>query len=574
VFLDKRLLKWVKDLRIKFILPISAEVLLAFFIIIEAVYLSVITEKVFLQNRSLEDIFPELAGFFLISILRVLTSWQEQKRLSYTGSVLKTHLQSRLINRIHESGPSGLPENSAAELSTLYTGHVDAIVRYVTEYMPHLVRALVIPVVILVWIFPLDLITGFILLLTAPLIPLFMILIGSMTETATHRRWQQLARMRAYFFDVLQGLTTIRIFGRPGYFLERIRKTSEDFRSGSMRVLRIAFLSALVMELLTTISMAVIAVEIGLRLLYGSMIFRDAFFILILAPDFYQPMRLLGGLFHNAVAGSAAADRYERWLSSGEKQIVSPAENTGRAEAVPIRFENVSCRYPQRSEPALNAITITIPPVGLTVVSGPSGAGKSTLLALLMRFVEPMEGRILLGKTPLEDLHPRRWRRQTAWISQDPYLFNRTILENIALAKPGASRSEIESATRSAGLTEVIEQLPHGLDTPVGEQGLRLSAGERQRVALARVFLRNAPYVFMDEPTASLDPHTDYLIRRSIEVLSEDRLVMVISHRPEIKSKAALVLALSDGRLAAKDFHKFPDPNGKENGPDSGGRND
>ena len=326
MFVDKRLLKWVKDLRGNFILPLTAEFLNAFFIIVQAYYLSVITEKVFLKSHSLKDILPEMTGFFLISTLRILIAWIEQKRISSTGLVLKKDLQSRLIRRIHAYGPSSQLENSAAELSTFYTDGVNAIVRYVTEYIPNLIRALVLPAAILIWIFPLDLITGFILLLTAPLIPLFMILIGSMTETATRRKWQQLSRMRAYFLDVLQGLTTIRIFGRTGYFLERIKRTSEDFRSGSMQVLRIAFLSALIMELLTTISMAVIAVEIGLRLLYEGMIFREAFFILILTPDFYQPMRMLGGLFHNAVAGSAAADRFERRMSSGVGRIIAPDE--------------------------------------------------------------------------------------------------------------------------------------------------------------------------------------------------------------------------------------------------------
>ena len=523
--------------------------------VVQALLLAWIIDGIFLRDKNLNDLLSQLIGFFLSGTLRLCVTWFQQKILTETGSKIKNGLRSRLIKYFHNDQIAASTGSVTGDLISLYGSQIDAITQYLVTYLPQLLRALAIPVIVLLFVFPLDLLSAIVFLITASLIPLFMMLIGNMTESAARRKWRQLSRMNAFFLDVIQGLTTIKLFGRVSYFLERINQISNDFRTGSMRVLRIAFLSALVMEMLTTLSTAVIAVEIGLRLLYDHITFSEAMFILIIAPEFYQPMRQLGSRFHIATEGLSAASKYTGYLSPESPKPVPFVKIVPDLKCMPIRFENIYAQYPERNEPALSGITFALPLKGLTVLVGPSGSGKSSLLALLLRFIDPVRGRIVTGDANIGNIAADSWRNRISWVSQDPYLFNRSIRENITIAKPEASWSDIVAASRTAQFDQVAENLHLGYDTVIGEQGIRLSAGERQRLALARVFLRNTPLVLLDEPTASLDSHTDTLIRNSVMQLAGDRTVLMVSHRPEITQQADQVIMLSGGRLVAEGTH-------------------
>jgi ATP-binding cassette subfamily C protein CydD len=549
---ERHFLNQLKPYRLPVAAALLADLPVAALIVVQAFLLASVVDGVFLKGKDLAALRSELIGLFLAACVRLSISWLQQNSLSRTGARLKSDLRGRLTKHLH--GLSGTDQAEA--FMPLYEEQTDAIVQYLTGYIPQLTRAVGIPLVVLIFIFPLDILSAVVFLITAPLIPVFMMLIGSMTQTVARRKWRRLAQMNAFFLDVLQGLTTIRLFDRVTYFLGRIKQTSEQFRSGSMQVLRVAFLAALVMEMLTTLSTAIIAVEVGLRLLYDHMVFREALFILIIAPEFYQPMRQLGSRFHTAVAGLTAADKYTGFIASGAPAVQIKKQVKPDLKTATISFSDVSFGYPGKNDMVLEDITLQLPPRGLTVIAGPSGAGKSTLLSLMMRFIGPVKGNIRAGDTDIESFPADLWRSRISWVSQEPYLFNRTVHENIAMARPGATPEDIKKAAAAAHFDRVVERMPQGYDSLIGERGMLLSAGEKRRLALARVFLRDGPLVLIDEPTASIDALTNDLIIGAVKKMAAERTVLLVSHDTEIYDQASRVLLLSHGKIQADGDHK------------------
>jgi ATP-binding cassette subfamily C protein CydD len=396
-----------------------------------------------------------------------------------------------------------------------------------------------------------------VLLLTAPLIPIFMVLIGNAADALTRRQWTSLSRMSAHFLDVLQGLATLRLFGRSREQLRTIAAISDQFRQATMGVLRVAFLSALVLEMVSTISTAVVAVQIGLRLLYGHLSFDQGFFVLLLAPEFYLPLRMLGTRFHAGMAGVAAAQRIFEVLEV--PALVPPASGKVAGKDLPsrfdIRFSDVHYAYEEGRRPALCGLSFHVDHGEKVALVGPSGAGKSTVAYLLLRFLEPDRGAIAVGSRPLPDLAPPIWREQVAWVPQDPYLFHGTVAENIRMARPAASPDEVAWAARQAHAEAFIEALPRSYDTVIGERGARLSGGEAQRLALARAFLKDAPLLILDEATANLDPEIEDLVRESMERLLQGRTALIIAHRLATVQRADRILAMAEGRIVEEGTH-------------------
>ncbi len=399
------------------------------------------------------------------------------------------------------------------------------------------------------FVFPHDLLSGLVLLITAPLLPLFMYLIGRASERLTTRRWAALGRLGGFFLDTLQGLTSLKLAGRSRYWSGRLVEANESYRSATMNVLRVTFLSALALELLATLSTAVVAVEIGLRLLNGSLAYQPALMILLLAPEFYLPLRQLGLRFHASRTGLNAAARLLEILS------IQPQKSSGSSivikAAAPICFESVGVLYPQRDRPALADISITITPGERVALTGPSGAGKSTLFDLLLGFLQPSTGRILIDGTDLRDLSPEAWRNHIAWVPQRPYLFNASLGENLRLGDPAASAADMKEACRRAGLDEMLASLPDGLDTSIGEGGLHLSGGQAQRLALARAFLKPADVFLLDEAAAGLDPEAALELASTLRAIPSGRTVLAITHHPAGLSVFDRILQLSDGHLIA-----------------------
>jgi ATP-binding cassette, subfamily C, bacterial CydD len=485
-----------------------------------------------------------------VLIARALAAFGGEAAALRAAAVVKSRLRRRLAGHSLRLGPAWLTGQQPGEIATLATRGLDALDAYFARYLPQLLLGVLVPLAVLARVVAADWISGLVIAVTLPLIPVFAILVGLHTKARTQRQWQLLAKLGGHFLDVVEGLPTLKIFGRARAQAEAIRKVTDEHRSATMAALRLAFLSALVLELAAALATALVAVEVGLRLLAGHIGYETALLVLLLTPEAYLPMRAMGAQFHASAEGTAAADRVFAILDTPEPASPQPARRPpGRLDlsAQPIELAEVSLRYPDRDALALAGLSLTIGPGQHIAVTGPSGAGKSSLLWLLLRFAEPTSGQIMAGGTSLQEMPVEAWRRQIAWVPQSPYLFAGTIAENIALGEPDASPAAIRRAARLAGAESFISALALGFDTRLGERALGLSAGQRQRIALARAFLRDAPLVLLDEPTAHLDPATAREIMVTIDTLMAGRTVLLVTHGAHHHIPA--VLQLDRGRL-------------------------
>lgn len=527
--------------------------------IVQAWFLARVVNDVFLGGQSREAVLPMLGILLGALLLKSAFIWGADVSANAVAQTVKADLRARLLRHLSALGPAFTQGERTGELSTAAVEGIEQLDAYFSQYLPAIVLAASIPLTILFLVFPLDPLTGVVFILTAPLIPFFMVLIGKAGEALTKRQYNTLSRLSAHFFDVLQGLVTLKTLGQAKSQAQVIGEFSARYRDVTMQVLRVTFLSALALELLATISTAIVAVEIGFRLLYRNMEFLPAFFILVLAPDFYQPLRNLGLRFHAGMSGVTAATRIYEILDTSVSRVRSQVsgEISDQLPLAPhhltpdtLTLDAVSFTYPNRELPALDAVSLEIPSGKLTALVGASGAGKSTIASLLLRFISPQSGQILVGETPLEQIPPELWREQVAWVPQNPYLFSDTLAANLRLARPAASEADLLTACRRAGLEEFIASLPDGLQTTIGERGARLSGGQAQRLALARAFLKDAPLLLLDEPTSSLDPALEASLEASVRELTQGRTVLVIAHRLATIRQADQVIVLQAGKVA------------------------
>lgn len=529
--------------------------------IAQAGVFSQIVSRAFLGHQDVSQLTFGLAALLALVLSRVLLTWGSDAAAVNLAIAVKDQFRQRLIGHLFELGPAYLRQERTGELTHTLTEGIESLDGYYSQYLPRLILAVAVPLAILGVVFCIDALSGLVLLLTGPLIPFFMVLIGNSAANLSQRQWTALSRMSAYFLDVIQGLTTLKTLGRSQEQAATVAQVSERFRQVTMRVLRVTFLSALALEWLSTLSAAVVAVQIGLRLLYSQVGFAEAFFIVILAPEYYAPLRALGQHFHAATAGKTAAARLFAILETPKTSAsldrlqhaaTDPEDSSAAAQVIPFRlggdiaFEQVSYRYSQ-DRWALCDISLRLPAGRITVLVGPSGAGKSTLAGLLLGLWSPSQGIIRIGDTILSDANAPMWRSRVAWVPQNPYLFNGTVLENLRLANPDASLEAIQEAARLAGANDFFCSLPRGYDTLLGERGARLSAGQAQRLALARAFLKDASLVILDEPTAYLDPVLERQINQAINRLAEGRTVLMIAHHLSTVMKADQVIMLSEG---------------------------
>ena len=499
-----------------------------------------------------------LAVLLVVVVARAAVSYGGEVAALRAAATVKSQLRRALTIRSLRLGPVWLGGQRAGEITTLSTKGLDGLDSYFARYLPQLVLAVLVPIAVLARVAVADWISAVIIAVTLPLIPLFAVLVGWHTKAQTRKQWRLLATLGGHFLDVVEGLPTLKVFGRARVQEQVIAEVTEDYRAATMSTLRVAFLSALVLELSAAVATALVAVEVGLRLLYGHVGYETALLVLLLTPEAFVPLRAVGAQFHASMEGVAAAGRVFEILDTatqGEPQA-RPAATALRSASADlrtqyIRLNGVTAAYPGRHRPALDGVSLTIAPGDRIVLTGPSGAGKSTLLALLLRFIAPAAGTIELGDDgaggDLAAIDIRQWRTQIAWVPQQPYLFSGTAADNIALGQAGASRNAIYRAARLAGAADFIEELPAGYDTPLGERGLRLSAGQRQRIALARAFLRDAPLLLLDEPAAHLDPAGARLIGTAIDTALPDRTVILVSHGRAGQAAAAGSSAWSRG---------------------------
>ena len=517
--------------------------------------LSKVVDRVFLDGESLGQVGTLLLLLLGAIVLRSGLLWLREISAQRGAIYVKSELRKQLFTHLMHLGPGYTKGERTGELVTTAVEGIERLDAYVGRYLPQMVLSALIPLLGAAYVLPFDWISAALLLVSAPAIPVLMVLVGSHAEKRMKRQWSSLSRMSAHFLDVLQGLSTIKAFGRGAAEREKVAKVSEEFRERTLEVLRYAFLSGFVLEFVATLSIALVAVALGVRLLIGSIAFEPAFLVLLLAPEFFRPLRELGVHRHTGMEGKAAAERIFEILDTPAPVSSGPAEVTSLGGRLEIELGDVEYTYPESGQPALSGINLTLPAGSCTALVGRSGAGKSTLVNLLMRFVDSEHGRISANGIPIADFPVEIWRENLALVPQRPYLFYGTVLENIRLARPEATREEVERAAELAGATEFIGRLPQGYDTGIGERGVRLSGGEAQRLAIARAFLKDAPMLIMDESTSSLDPESERLIGDALEVLMRDRTVLVIAHRLNTIYRADQIAVLDGGCLVETGTH-------------------
>lgn len=522
--------------------------------IAQAYYLSKTIDGLFLGGRDLAAVTPWLGLLGGLMLLRAGFMYYEGVLAYRLADEVKGGLRERLVHHLLGLGPVTLARQPAGELVAVVSDGVEQLEAYFAKYLPQLAKAVIIPVCILVVVGGLDGTSALIMLVTAPLIPVFMVLIGKLAERLTNRQWETLNNLSAHFLDVLAGLTTLKLFGRSREQITVITRVSQAFRDATLEVLRVAFLSALVLELLATISTALVAVTVGLRLLYGEVTFLQALFVLLLAPEYYLPLRLLGSQFHAGMAGRTAAEAVFRLLALAGPPAASGLD-TFKADQISLEFREVSARYEPEAAPALTNISFSLKAGQHVAVVGPSGAGKSTLAALLLGFMAPETGQIMVNNQPLTSLKTEDWRQHVAFLPQRPHIFQGSVADNIRLARPEATQAEIVAAAQAAGAHPFIERLPAGYATRVGEGGHGLSGGEQQRLAIARAFLQNAPLVILDEAAKGLDVGLQAGLDTALARLLAGRTAIIIAHRLSTVRQADSILVLAEGQLAEYGTH-------------------
>jgi ATP-binding cassette subfamily C protein CydD len=553
MFNNRRLLQLLRYTGALFPVSLIFGLLAGGLVIFQALTLSHIISGVFIVGKTLSAVSGLLKIFAAIVVARALFTLINDFLSNSIAVKIKTELRSQLLQKITRLGPAYTRTQQSGELVTTALQGVEALDAYFSQYLPQLLLASILPLLILLSVFPLDWVSGLVFVITAPLIPFFMALVGKTSEMETKKQWKALSRLGADFLDTLQGLTTLKQLGQSKARVTHVEEVSNRYRIATMNVLRITFLSAFVLELLSTISTAVVAVEIGLRLLYGQLQFQQAFFVLLLAPEFYLPMRNLGMRYHAGMTGVTASVRIFQLLDEPEPNVIQiSSEKPGRIDLnrpFTLALHDLTFAYPDSSRDSLSGIELEIHSGQKVVLVGRSGAGKSTLLKLIMRFLEPTGGAIEIDGVDIRNQSFHEWRRQISWVSQKPAFFNTTLLENIRLDDHAVSEDQIWRILEQVRLAEFVHGLPEKLNTPLGEWGARLSGGQAQRVALARAFLRKAPLILMDEPTEHLDPELQSELVESIHHLTENRTLISIAHQFSSIQKADKVVVLENGKI-------------------------
>jgi ATP-binding cassette subfamily C protein CydD len=547
--LDPRLLRYARATRTFLFVSVSLGSLSALLIVAQAWLLADVVARAFIGGGSLAQLRTPLTVLLMVVVARAVLAWAAELAASRSSARAKSQLRTALLERIPALCADRSRDQRTGELAVLATRGIDALDGYFSLYLPQLFLAVIVPVVVIVAVLFGDWISAAIIALTIPLIPLFMALVGATTRERMDRQLETLERLAGHFLDVVAGLPTLKVFGRARAQAASIREITERYRTTAMSTLRVTFLSSLILELVATIAVALVAVAIGLRLMDGHLDLRTALFALVLAPEAYLPLRRLGANYHASAEGMAAAERVFA-------VIETPTTPAGTRTDVPdpaccdLAIDGLRVTYPGRREPALADVSLRVTAGETLALVGPSGCGKSTLLSALLGLLVPDAGSIRVGEVELAELDPDAWRSRLAWVPQRPHLFHGSVAENVRVGRRGASEEEVWGALVDAGLADVVAGLPAGPETILGDRGAGLSAGERQRLALARAFLPDAPLLLLDEPTAGLDGHTEREIVQSIRRLAHGRTVVLVAHRPALVAMADRVVSLVPAEVA------------------------
>lgn len=535
------------------------------FAVAQAALLAHLLHSAVIEGTAREQLLPHFAALVIIFLLRAFLSWGREISGQYASTLVRRNVRKDLIEQLTAAGPMTVQAKRTAPLANSIIERVEALHGYFAHYLPQRIVAAIVPIIIILTAFYFSWAVGLIFFITAPLIPAMMIMIGRGAEKLSQKNFQLLSRMSAHFLDTLRGLPTLKLFMRSKEETACIAKSSEEYRKGTMAVLRVAFLSSAVLEFFTSVAIAMTAVFLGLTYLhyldfglYGNPLdLRTGLFLLLLAPDVYLPLRELGTHFHARADALGAAEELSSLLE--DQEIAEP--NNPRPEpkivngSVDLELRQVHQQYSGRSTPALNNLSLSIKAGEWLALVGSSGAGKTTLLNLLLGFLPLQQGEILINGHSCKNLNSDEWRRHIGWVPQQPQLFLGSLEHNIGLGDPGLSRHQMEAAAEQANLS-LSDQLPQGLATEVGEQGNRLSGGQARRVALARAFAKNAPLLLLDEPTAGLDLENERLIMESLERLRHGKTVIMLTHRLDTARHADRIAVMEEGMLVEQGSHQ------------------
>jgi ATP-binding cassette, subfamily C, bacterial CydD len=518
-------------------------------LILQAWLLARAVDAVTIEGRGLAEVWRWLVPMLGVFLLRALANVAADGAAFTAAARIKRVLRAQLFDRLAALGPGWMRSRRSGEIANIVVDGVEGIETYFAAYLPKKTMAAFVPVAVLVAVFPRDWISGLILMITAPIVPLFMIIVGKGAESLNQRQWRRLALMGAHFFDVIEGLTTLKLFNASRREAETVARISDDYRKTTMEVLRVAFLSSLVLEFFATVSVAMVAVFIGFRLLARELDFLPGFFALLLAPEFYRPLREMGAQHHARMEAIGAADGLIDCLSSPlpETERVRPAP-LAKDERLSIAFEGVGFAHGEDA-PAVEDISFTLAQGECVALIGPSGAGKTTIGQLLMGFLEPQQGCILVNGADLREIDEAQWRARLGWMPQRCTLFWGSVADNIRLAAPEAPAEAVAAAASAAQASDFIAALPAGFDTRLGDGGQGLSGGQIQRVALARLFLKKAEVLVLDEATAALDRETAGRVVRALRRECADSAMLFITHDLEAASLADRILVLDRGRI-------------------------
>ncbi|MGA2530248.1 MAG: thiol reductant ABC exporter subunit CydD [Acidimicrobiales bacterium] len=533
-------------------------------LVVQAVLLGVVVQRGFLEHWHLGRLVPMLGALAGAFFARAGLSWLGELASHRTSASVTSALRRQVLTRAVTLGPSWLAGERTGELTAVATQGIESLDVYFARYLPTAVLAAAAPPILLAWVLWADWRSFVILAVTVSVIPVFMVLLGLEAKKHAERQWRRLSGLAAAFYDLLQGLPTLRAFGRASDGRRTLEKAAEEFRLTTMSTLRVAFLSSLALEVLSAVGTALVALFLGLRLLDGSLKLSVALAVLVLAPEVYLPLRRAATEFHASTAGQAAADRILEVL---DEPAEVPRAQPGAPDRVgarggvaagqlgqgPIRLVELKVVYQGREVPVLDGLELGLSFGEHVAVTGESGSGKSTLLAVLLGFVQPVSGEISVGGVELRDIALCQWRREISWVPQRPYLVRGTIADNLRLGNAKADLGALGRAVEQSGLSGLVARCPHGLETPVGEGGLTLSAGERQRIAIARAVLRDAPIVLLDEPTAHLDPARELSLAETLGPWLESRTVLVAAHRLGLVGRVDRTVVLELGRLVDAD---------------------
>lgn len=569
-------------IRLTIVLALSSGVLL----IAQASLLGRIVEQAYIHHQPLHSLIGLFVAFVAVIVIRAGLAYCRELTGFRAGAKLRNAVRREVMDKIAQLGPVYAARWSSGELSTMVMENVEALQGFYAKFLPQMTIAVMLPLVIVAFIFPYSWIAGIILLLTAPLVPLFMAVVGIGAAALNRRNYLALARMSATFLDVLQGLPTLKWFGQSKAVAEKVFRVSDDYRHTTMGVLRVVFLSSAVLEFFSALAIALLATYLGLTFLHyvhigywgQGLTLSAALFILILAPEFYMPLRELNTHYHARAEAIGAAESlielletpspYHNPLSNSDSTpisfppqidpLTSPTPRLHRASKPEddknepmkeIRLKDIIVEFPESTLPALTNLSLTIQAGEKLGISGPSGAGKSTLLNLIMGFVVPTAGQVIINDHPLLETDLEAWRQQLGWMGQSSKLFYGTIRENLQLFSPKATEPDMWKALTHAEAATFVKRLPDGLETLINEQNQGISGGQAQRITLARLYLQDAPIWILDEPTASLDRDCEKKVFEQLLTLSKNKTLILVTHKPTLIEQMDRTVSLSDGQL-------------------------